>query len=534
MKIFNKVFYSLDNSWGLPLAEWLFRRGFLIILSVFLVGCETQALVSKHDRRSDLENVSFEDPINFSTNPDLLVGLESYLGKVNKDTGLISKLTLRSVGKFLTLKDTQGLVHEASKINLIWRKVPLKAVKKIEYKVIGPFSSFESAYQVVEKLDREGIESVVAHPKAWEVWLGKSTRLPEGYIADLIKKNITYEILPFLETNNSQIPLVGPIVINSIEGLLWKGGIYQGPFILQPDSYGTWTLVEKVPLERYLQGVVPYEIGANVHPTALAAQAVLARTWALANMHRFAVDGYNLCSDTQCQVYKDPEDVNQSIKQAILNTKGNILLWKQEPIHAVYHASNGGIMATSSESWDMKSFPYFKVKLDGSQFWKDKFSLPLESNISVKDFLFSFEGAYGNKHYRFRWERILTSGDIKNALRIKNIIVNSPQDILVLDRGKSGRVLSLAIYDKDEKKPIILRLDRIRGILRNLPSTLFVVNRIDQETWKFLGGGFGHGVGLSQAGAIDLANKGWTLEQILEHYYPGTIYGPLPQVRKAP
>ena len=78
----------------------------------------------------------------------------------------------------------------------------------------------------------------------------------------------------------------------------------------------------------------------------------------------------------------------------------------------------------------------------------------------------------------------------------------------------------------------LLHLDTIRRKLKQLPSTLFVVKSLGQGTWQFSGGGFGHGAGLSQSGAIDLAERGWTLERILSHYFPGANYGSLPVLGK--
>ena len=72
---------------------------------------------------------------------------------------------------------------------------------------------------------------------------------------------------------------------------------------LQPNAYGTYSLVNNVPLETYLRGVVPYEIGANAPKAAMEAQTIIARTYALRNLRRFEVDDYELCADTHCQVY---------------------------------------------------------------------------------------------------------------------------------------------------------------------------------------------------------------------------------------
>ena len=102
-----------------------------------------------------------------------------------------------------------------------------------------------------------------------------------------------------------------------------------------------------------------------------------------------------------------------------------------------------------------------------------------------------------------------------------------PLTLRVVSRGVSGRVLALEIAGSGSTAPVVLRLDRIRRTLRRLPSTLFVMRTLGGDAWSFEGGGFGHGAGLSQAGAIDLGYRGWSTERILSHYYPGTVYGPL-------
>ena len=80
--------------------------------------------------------------------------------------------------------------------------------------------------------------------------------------------------------------------------------------------------------------------------------------------------------------------------------------------------------------------------------------------------------------------------------------------VKVLSRGTSGRVLALEIQDGSNNSPLLLRFDAIRRSLPQLPSTLFVIRSAGNGVWNFLGGGFGHGAGLSQAGAIDLALRG--------------------------
>jgi SpoIID/LytB domain protein len=106
--------------------------------------------------------------------------------------------------------------------------------------------------------------------------------------------------------------------------------------------------------------------------------------------------------------------------------------------------------------------------------------------------------------------------------------LGQPNRIVVLERGASGRVIALEIGGaKPGAARVVLRRDAIRRTIRQLPSTLFSVEALGPGRWRFVGGGHGHGAGLSQAGAIDLAARGWSMEGILQRYYPGSQLLPL-------
>ena len=463
-----------------------------------------------------------------SKNDFLLVGLQPYLGKINNAGDGFVDFKLESAGDYLILKDAKGIVHRSSKINIGWEKAFLPSPVKIARKVAGPFSSFESAEQLSFKLKSFGIQSLIANPRDWEVWVPHHFSIPKQFNFQLFTETIDYVIQPVLKLTRSELLLSGPVQIEANDGLRWEGSIYSGPFILKPDAYGSWTFIEKLLFPQYLKGVVPNEIGFGSPEQAMAAQAVLARTWALANSHRFAIDGYHLCSDTQCQVYKDPEKANEKVVNAIKSTSGKFLAWEGKPIHAVYHATNGGITASAREAWSISSLPYLLARLDGSSKWRDQFLLPLKDDAAVENFLAFSKGAFGNDHYLFRWKKILTAKEIQTALQPFYSNFELPKMLKVKERGPSGRALTLQIVGSQDKSPIVLRLDNIRRILRKLPSTLFVVNQLREGVWEFSGGGFGHGSGLSQSGAIDLARRGWSSDKILMHYYPGTEYETLP------
>ncbi len=459
----------------------------------------------------------------------LLVGIKPYLGKAIIKDHHSPSLRLLSNGRSLILKDAEGVIRKAKEINIGWRAQQLTNPKVFVRQTIGPLASFESAERIANDLKDRGIKSTIAHPLDWEVWVSGNIQIPKSIKSTYQKIKVSKSVIPYLDGNNGKIALKGPIYLETPDGLRWENGIYLGPFSIQPDAYGSWTLVEHVPIERYLNGVVPYEIGANSPEAALAAQAVLARTWATANSHRFKVDGYNLCSDTQCQVYKDPSKANQKIKTAIKKTSGKILTWNQKPINTVYHATNGGVMASVDEAWSTNQVPYLQMRLDGPKHWSLEVDLPLSNEQNLKSFLSSESEAFGSDHPLFRWNRTLDSSQISKQLNQAQKVNSTfyPKNIKALSRGSSGRVTSLKI-EGNTGLEILLKLDDIRRVLRQLPSTLFVVKEIKEGKWLFSGGGFGHGAGMSQSGAIELAKNGWTTKQILSHYYPKTKYGFLP------
>ena len=182
----------------------------------------------------------------------------------------------------------------------------------------------------------------------------------------------------------------------------------------------------------------------------------------------------------------------------------------------------------------MDSKPYLKAEADGDEGWRRRHGLPLSARDAVAALLSDGEGAYGLNHPRFRWSRTLRADELRQALGEQGLALQAPLQLAVLERGTSGRVLSLKVSGAEDAAPVVLRLDQIRRTLRTLPSTLFVIDSMGSQEWIVRGGGFGHGAGLSQAGAIDLAGRGWSVERILGHYYPGAVYGPLPQSVESP
>ncbi len=454
-----------------------------------------------------------------------LIGLKQYLGGENDSFSKKKNIIFSTDKGFLNLISSNGIKHKSKQINITWIDVPIKNPKKIERFVFGPFASYESAKKQADKLKDKGFETTVAYPKNWEVWIPFGDDLPVFELKNNIFKKIkNFQITPFLRSEYSVMKLEGPIYIYSQEEIKINGVNFGKNFYLLKDSYGTWTLVQKIEFDNYLAGVLPYEIGPNSPLEALKAQAVIARTWGIFNSDRFNMDKYHLCISTQCQVYKPSKITNKNVQKAIEATSNLILTYGNQPINAFYHGSNGGVSATAGESWQIQDFSYFNSIIDGSKSLNKNFKLPFTSKSDLNNFLdFDKEQFYGSNHSLFRWNKKISNLEIKEKL-IQNKLININNyvvDLNSIERGSSGRVTKLEIQTNKVNESIVLVKDDIRRILNFLPSNLFTINKLSDDLWLLRGGGYGHGVGLSQSGAIEMAKLGFTYKQILNHYYPG-------------
>ncbi len=473
-------------------------------------------------------NVAAEEPLKIQLNKEIkkgkfLIGLKQYLGGENDSFSNKKNISFKTDKGFLTLHSSNGIKFKANEINIMWRDIPIKKPKTIERIVFGPFASYESAKKQADKLKDKGFETTVAYPKNWEVWIPYEDDLPEFELTNKIYRKIkNSQVLPFLLNHEIPKKLEGPISIYAAEEIKINDVNFGKNFYLIQDSYGTWTLIQKIKFDDYLEGVLPHEIGPNSPLEALKAQAIIARTWGIYNSERFNIDKYHLCISTQCQVYKPPKVKNKKVQKAIQTTSNLILKYKNKPINAFYHGSNGGISATSGESWQMQNYPYLNSIIDGSKSLNKVFKWPISNESELSNFFdFDQEKFYGSNHNLFRWDKKISSLRIKEQL-IKNKLININNNVLSLnaiERGPSGRVTKLEIKTNKVNKSIVLEKDNIRRVLSFIPSNLFTINKLSDDLWLLKGGGFGHGVGLSQSGAIEMAELGFSYEEILNHYY---------------
>ncbi len=314
--------------------------------------------------------------------------------------------------------------------------------------------------------------------------------------------------------------------------MIYAGKRYRGLAELLLDGKGRLTLINVLPLEQYLYGVINCEMPAGWSSEALKAQAVVARTYALKNLGKHQAEGFNLCNDVHCQVYGGLDREHPNGIRAVRETAGEILTWSGQPIDSVFHASCGGYTEDVANVW-AGEVPYLKAVSCSTD---DPASLHFPLNSLYREFaligpwLSDRPQALCRRSRAYRWHHMLTMPQAERLLKDKVPLLSGRNgsgkliDIRVTGRSSAGRVTAVEVVCSNGT--YMIERDRIRSFLGGLKSTLFVIRTsYDKEgrarAFGFEGGGWGHGVGLCQAGADGLARAGWNYDAILKHYYQG-------------
>ena len=356
--------------------------------------------------------------------------------------------------------------------------------------------------------------------------------------------------------------LTGPILVRpkencfvSVKGLKRKGkqALYRGYIELVRSSkdISKFAIVNVLSLKNYLRGVVPNEMPVKFGLEALKAQTVAARNYAVTPRVK-AYEEFDLCDSVACQVYFGANTEEELADRAIEETNGIIALDKENnPILALYSSTAGGYTESYEYAFSdpaTKAFPsndihYLTAVADDETFPS------LESDIEAEKFYTTKPIAFDDMSPYYRWSKEWTKDELEQVLS-KTLVAQSktgfvcPQllnendfgsllCIKALRRGKSGKIIELEIKtDKNtfivQKELVIRRCFQKNGI--SLPSANFVITYIDavNPVYKFSGGGFGHGVGMSQWGAGKMASMGYTFDKILQHYYKGIKLATIP------
>jgi SpoIID/LytB domain protein len=280
-----------------------------------------------------------------------------------------------------------------------------------------------------------------------------------------------------------------------------------------------------VPLEELLRGLVPSEMPAGSPAEALKAQAVTARSNVLAQIGtRHLGDPWSICSDVHCQAYRGEAAQVASTDAAVRSTRGEALfdLAGGKLVDGVYSAMCGGHGEDNEKVWGGTPSPSLRGRPDLGAADAAEWAGGLSSEERAAAFIAAAPSAWcarapGARADRYRWERRLAQEEVDRLLG--QLGVGAIDGLAVARRGSSGRAISLRV-DGERGSATVHGELRIRRLLGNLPSAMFVV-AATPEGWTLRGGGWGHGVGMCQWGAIGRAAAGQDHRRILGAYFSG-------------
>ncbi len=332
-----------------------------------------------------------------------------------------------------------------------------------------------------------------------------------------------------------------PVVVSSPDGLIeMNGKQYRGVGEVGYNSKGTLAGINELLLEEYLYGVVPRELPPNPYGEmeAQKAQAVAARTYTYANLGKRSNDGYDLLPTTSDQVYGGYEVEHPVSTQAVQDTNGVVATKDGKLITAVYHSTSGGVTANNEDVWDSGPVDYLRgvfvfdwQKGNKHKSQKEEFKNAKDAASLRTSKVLEYEKDW-SKYYR--WEFEWTAEEISGVLsEYFGTDVGEVYEINVVKRADLGRVLEIeyvtengTFYEQKDKIRWSLKYINSAGKHSVLLSTLFYIEPVEGDDdqavgFKVYGGGWGHGVGLSQTGAVGMAVDGKNYEQILKHFYQG-------------
>ncbi|BDG08202.1 SpoIID/LytB domain-containing protein [Anaeromyxobacter paludicola] len=300
---------------------------------------------------------------------------------------------------------------------------------------------------------------------------------------------------------------------------------YRGRLFVTVDASGRLAAVHGVALEELLRGLVPSEMPAGSPLEALKAQAVTARSNVLAQIGtRHLTDPWVLCSEVHCQAYRGEAAQTARTDEAVRATHGEALFGRADRalVDAVYSAVCGGHGEDNDAVWGNLPSASLRGRPDLPAAEADRWRGGLRDEARLRAFLDGAPRGWcararGISQKRYRWERRFTRAELDRLAA--PLGVGPVRALEVGARGVSGRALSLRIEGERGAATVQGEL-KIRRLLGNLMSAMFTVGWSGGE-WVFRGGGWGHGAGMCQWGAVGRAEAGQGYREILRAYYSG-------------
>ena len=351
---------------------------------------------------------------------------------------------------------------------------------------------------------------------------------------------------------------------------------FEGRLEIQPIGDANLQVINRLSLETYLCSVIGSEMSENAPYEFLKAHAVISRSWAMRRVgaknppsspagtsmdqtdHDTILrwtgvqghDGFDVCADDHCQRYRGFQaEAASNPTRAVKNTRGEVLVYGDQICDTRYSKCCGGMTENFDTAWDDKDIPYLRSLPDNDQ-PPSASCLPLSVEDNARAWITRSPEAYCKVRDPdllgsilpsldrrtvdfFRWQTQYSQEELGLTIAQKTgRDLGQILDLVPLQRGASGRIIRLRIVGTMRSLTVGKELE-IRRVLSptHLYSSAFVVLKEPDtknvpNAFRFVGAGWGHGVGLCQIGAAILALRGKTYDAILRHYFPGTDLRP--------
>ncbi len=410
------------------------------------------------------------------------------------------------------------------------------------YVRVGSYATSAAATSALQSLGMSGASVVEGSPYAVSV-----------------TKTGTASILFQFDGGSSCSLGILPGLDDSTENRTWfKGFKYYGGFQYQRLGGGDLTVVNFVPLETYLKGVVPYEMSGSWPAEALKAQAVCARTYAMMNLNKHASYGFDLCNTTDCQVYYGvgsggiaPTDTSNS---AVTETAGIFIWYAGAMAETFYYSSNGGGSESVENVWGSTKHPYlvgvvdpYEVTISSSisnyswnvSYTADELTKILQAKgycigTAVTNFQVSSYSGTGNAiEIKFTYANGKTQTFTRETY-IRNMLGLRSMRYAVSGGTASGYYINCSGASLPSLSGVcaISGKGKISTISATAPyaitgagSTAAIAAATSSNSFSITGSGYGHLVGLSQWGANAMARLGYSYTDILKNYFTGVTIG---------
>lgn len=479
-----------------------------------------------------------------------------------------------NVTKLKTLTETQGLVlrkdayYLGSGGNYVEYTGPiqeqvgkLKLQGPYHLQLGGIYKDLAKAEAFIDGLQLSEGTPYLAYEEGWRVFYGQFiseavAEVQQKEVSAVAKVPVTVVLPsdtrvqvmdlqgnPILAYDSRENIYFGPFVDKGTTPLVEvEGSQFRGEITAKRSKTSDMAVVNKLSLEEYLYGVVPREMSASWPLEALKAQAVAARGFAVTMVGKYKDDGFDLCNTVSSQVYGGYDVEEASTNRAVDETASLILTYDGVPITPFYHSNSGGHTENSENIWS-DALGYIR---------------------GVKD-------PYSEGAPNATWTKAFTMEEIQETMAKNNINVGEVKNIRITETSSNGRVLTLivegnkgeAVLKKEvsrsilglksswfqvmlqgegvlyaktemEEDPASVSTNELYVISANgtkeakNPSDIKVYNgesyrgiESNPEAFVFEGKGYGHGLGMSQHGAKVMAEKNFSFEEILTHYFTG-------------